>query len=89
MILLLPKIKNAFFVAFLLFFGNVPKLFSQTFTNNLTTVIPDKGSISTPIIVNGLSNIDTTSFGLQSVTININHPADEQLTLQLQSPDGA
>ncbi|MEO9003540.1 MAG: CotH kinase family protein, partial [Ginsengibacter sp.] len=30
-----------------------------------------------------------TSFGLQSLTINISHPADEQLTLQLESPDGA
>lgn len=88
MMLTLLKRKHACCLMILLFFGNLPKLFSQTFTNSAATAIPDNGSINIPVEVNGLANIDTINFGLQSVTININHPADEQLTLQLQSPDG-
>lgn len=63
--------------------------YSQSFSNNNVTSIPDKGSVSIPIVVTGLASaVDTVNFGLESITLNIVHNADQELTLQLQSPDG-
>ena len=62
---------------------------AQTFNGGGGT-IPDNGPPTFfSINVNGLSpgNIDTT-FGVESVCINIQHNNDYQLTIQLVSPDG-
>lgn len=64
------------------------KIYCQQFSNNSTSAITDNGSIAISIPVNGLSAIDTTNFGLESVVINISHPADKELIIQLESPDG-
>lgn len=88
MILFLPKFKNTIFVLFLLLFGTFTNVFAQTFTFASATTIPDNGSVSIPIPVSGLQVIDTVNFGLQSLTVDINHPSDKDLSLVLQSPDG-
>jgi subtilisin-like proprotein convertase family protein/PKD repeat protein len=64
---------------------------AQTFTNTVGGAIPDNGVYANyPITVAGLaSTLNTTSFGLESVTINITHPNDGDLRIKLQSPTGA
>lgn len=63
--------------------------YSQSFSNNTITAITDNGTVNIPITVNGLATaIDTVSFGLESITVNIAHSAVQELTIQLQSPDG-
>lgn len=77
----------SFLVILLICLGEVS--YSQSFSNNNVTPIPDNGSVSIPIVVTGLpSAIDTVNFGLESITLNIVHSADQELTLLLQSPDG-
>ncbi|MEP6628691.1 MAG: CotH kinase family protein, partial [Ginsengibacter sp.] len=71
--------------ALILIFSNV---YSQPFSNNTAHAIPDNGSVIVPIMVNGLADIDTVNFGLESVVLNITHPDDQELKIQLQSPDG-
>ncbi len=64
--------------------------FAQTF-NGSGGSIPDNNTyINFPIAVSGLSpaNLNTTSFGLESVKMNITHPYDGDLRIKLQSPDG-
>lgn len=69
--------------------ATLSRLNAQSFTNNTQTTITDNGTVSIPIIVSGLTGpIDTTNFGLESVSVNITHADDKQLTLKLQSPDG-
>ena len=76
-----------FFILLLSSLGEVS--YSQSFSNNTVTGIPDNGSISIPIAVTGLPTaIDTVNFGLESITLDIVHTADQELTLQLQAPDG-
>lgn len=63
--------------------------FSQVFTNSATIPIPDNGAVGVPVTVSGLANsIDTTTFGLQSVTISLLHSENQQLVISLESPDG-
>lgn len=88
MINLLPKGGKEILLISLFSCVSFSKLFSQTFSNNAVTAITDNGTISIPITVSGLANIDTINFGLESITVNINHSADQELTLQLKSPDG-
>jgi subtilisin-like proprotein convertase family protein len=88
MVTFLPKWKICFVLICLVCCGISPDVFSQAFSNITTTPITDNGTTSIPIVVTGLSNIDTVNFGLQSVTLNITHSANQQLGLQLQSPDG-
>lgn len=63
--------------------------YSQTFTGSSGT-IPDNGPVTSfPCLVNGLSpSAIDTSFGVESVCININHNETGDLTIQLQAPDG-
>ena len=64
---------------------------AQTFTNLVGGAIPDNNVYANyPITVSGLvSNLNTTTFGLESVTINVTHPNDVDLRMKLQSPTGA
>lgn len=64
------------------------QLKGQTF-NGTGGIIPDDGTIGNYYItVSGLStNIDTLSFGLETVCINLTHTWDDDLTIQLISPD--
>ncbi len=64
---------------------------AQTYSSAAGGSIPDGGpQAAFPIIVSGLSPsaIDTT-FGLESVCININHTYVSDLDIALQSPDGS
>ena len=76
-------------ILLILFFRGI--LFSQTFTNSTGGVITDNNTfVSFPITVNGLANsINSAGFGLEKVTININHNAVGQLRIKLESPDGS
>lgn len=62
---------------------------SQTFVGGGGT-IPDNGPAALfPIVVSSLSpNVIDSTFGLESVCININHNNVYQLTIQLMAPDG-
>ena len=78
---------------FVLLFALITSLISasaQTFTGG-SGIIPDNGpAVFFPLTVNGLSpnTIDST-FGLESVCINILHNNDYHLTIQLVAPDGS
>jgi subtilisin-like proprotein convertase family protein len=63
---------------------------SYTFSNTSGGSIPDNNTyVSFPITVSGISNsINSATFGLEKVTINISHPATGDLRIKLQSPDG-
>src|SRR4051812_7920219 len=65
--------------------------YSQTFTNSTGGNIPDNNTyVQFPINVSGLSSasLNYTSFGVESVKINLTHTYDEDLRIKLQSPDG-
>ncbi len=64
--------------------------FAQTFSNTTGGSIPDNNSYAQfPINVSGLSgSINTTSFGVESVKMNLIHTNIEDLRIKLQSPDG-
>jgi subtilisin-like proprotein convertase family protein len=64
------------------------KIYCQTFSNNSVAPISDNDITEFPVSVNNLISIDTTNFGLESVVINISHPDDLELSIQLKSPDG-
>jgi subtilisin-like proprotein convertase family protein len=74
----------------IILFSTLPGVsISQSFSNNNRTGITDDGTVKIPILVSNLRTaIDTVSFGLESITVNIAHSANQELTLQLQSPDG-
>jgi PKD repeat protein/subtilisin-like proprotein convertase family protein len=63
---------------------------AQTFSNSTGGIIPDNNTLTFyPVSVSGLpSSIDSVSFGLISVCLNINHTFDAQLDIYLRSPDG-
>ena len=63
---------------------------AQTFISSSGGSIPDFGQPTYfPILVSGLSSsVLDSSFGVQSVCINILHNSDYQLTIELMAPDG-
>jgi subtilisin-like proprotein convertase family protein len=63
---------------------------AQSFTNNTGGVIPDNNTLACfPITVSGLPNqVDSISFGLISVCMNINHQRMGDLDVILKAPDG-
>lgn len=67
------------------FFSN-----AQTFTNSTGGHIPDNNTETCyPLVVSGLpSQIDTNTFGLTTVCINLTHTYDGDLKIKLKSPDG-
>src|SRR5436190_4875016 len=64
-------------------------IFSQTFTGG-GGLIPDDGTpIDFSLPVSGLpSSIDTNTFGLETVCINLTHTWDSDLDISLIAPDG-
>jgi subtilisin-like proprotein convertase family protein len=65
---------------------------AQTYTNTIGGTIADNNTYTSyPISVSGLNpaNLNTSSFGLESVTINIAHTAVGDLRIKLESPDGS
>src|SRR3970040_300041 len=63
--------------------------FAQTFTVSPNSVILNNSCTAVPIPVTGLpTTMDTTTFGLCSVTVNIAHTNDGDLDLWLVSPNG-
>ena len=68
---------------------NYYNCFGQSFNSIQSINIPDNNSVSYPIIVSGISSqIDTTQFGLESVSFTIEHEDNSQLTIYLESPSG-
>lgn len=76
-------------ILFLIFSCGFNAVFAQTF-NGTGGPIPDDGTpVDFPITVSGLpGSIDTTTFGLEGICINITHTWDEDLDISLIAPDG-
>lgn len=66
------------------------RLNAQTFTNIVGGSISDDNTYNYfSIDVTGIStSLNTTSYGIESVTIDITHTYDQDLRIKLQSPDG-
>ena len=64
---------------------------AQTFTNTTGGSITDDNAYNYyPIPVSGLATaINTSTFGIESITINVLHTNDVDLRMKLQSPDGS
>lgn len=63
--------------------------FSQTFTGTGDTIPDDGSSIDFTINITGLpSTLDTVTFGIETVCIDINHTYDSDLDVSLIAPDG-
>ena len=78
-----------FFVPFVLVFFSFQITTGQTFTNNIGGAIPSNNvEICFPVTVSGVGVINTTSFGLEKVIININHLNVGDLEVVLRSPGG-
>lgn len=61
---------------------------SQTF-NGGGGAIPDNGpQVAFPVLVSGLPGVINSSFGLETVCLNISHPYTGDLSVKLQAPDG-
>ena len=78
--------KNILFFVFLVFsFSN----FSQTFTGGSATIL-DNTTIDIPLTVDGLSPtfIDTNTFGIEQICLNLTHTWDADLTISILAPDG-
>lgn len=63
--------------------------FTQTFSGG-NGLISDNQTIDIPIVVSGLSpsTIDTATFGLETICLNLTHTWDADLTVSIVSPDG-
>lgn len=62
--------------------------YAQTFTGGSGPIL-DLQTIEIPLTVSGLStSINTTTFGLEEVCLNLNHTYDSDLTVSIVSPDG-
>jgi subtilisin-like proprotein convertase family protein len=62
---------------------------AQTFSGTGGIIPDNSGPVYFPISVSGLSSsVIDSSFGVESVCINITHNNDYQLTIQLVAPDG-
>jgi subtilisin-like proprotein convertase family protein len=69
------------------FFG-ITAINAQTFTSGAFTLV-DYGNKVCALQVNGLNPANINGmFGLESVTLNLTHPADNTLTISLVSPNG-
>lgn len=66
------------------------KVSAQTFSG-FGGPIPDDGTVITfPLVVNGLpSSIDTQSFGIEQICLEINHSWSADLSVVLIAPDGS
>jgi hypothetical protein len=76
---------------FLLFFfaGIFSPVFSQTFSATVNTTIPDASdAIVSGIDVSGLPESIDTTFGVESICLNITHTWDADLEIKLIAPDG-
>lgn len=62
----------------------------QTFTSSPNSHINDNGATDFTQAVSGLvpSNIDTTTFGLETVCVNLTHTWDSDLDIYIVAPDG-
>ncbi|MEO5570094.1 MAG: CotH kinase family protein [Bacteroidia bacterium] len=68
---------------------NFQSAFSQVFGNAGDTIPDDGTSIDFLITVSGLPNtIDTVSFGVETICINLVHTYDSDLDISLIAPDG-
>ena len=63
---------------------------AQTFTNSTGGSIPDNNTeVCFPLTISGLpTQINTTSFGLTKVCIDVTHTWDSDLKIRLKAPDG-
>lgn len=63
---------------------------AQTFSNNTGGPIPDNNTlVCYPVSVSGIApQIDSSAFGVLSVTVNLHHTYDSDIKIMLQSPDG-
>src|SRR6185369_3540876 len=50
--------------------------------------IPDLTTVQYPIVVSGLPTSITSVWGLENVCIDISHTYDDDISIQLKSPDG-
>ena len=78
------KKKLLFIVAFIISIHS----FSQTFSKSSYKIIPDTASLQDTLTVTGLVSTINTTFGIQDVMININHPSAGDITASLISPNG-
>ncbi len=62
--------------------------FSQTFSKSSYRLIPDTATLQDTLTVTGLGTSLNTTFGIQDVMININHPSAGDITASLISPNG-
>lgn len=61
---------------------------AQTFNGGGGSIL-DNQTVEIPVTVSGLATtIDTTSFGLEQVCINLTHTWDSDLTIRIVAPDG-
>src|SRR5688572_9631400 len=77
------------FVLLLMFLMTLVASRAQTFYGSGGTITDNGPAVYFPITVSGLSTpvLDST-FGVESVCINIQHNNDYHLTIQLVAPDG-
>jgi subtilisin-like proprotein convertase family protein len=62
---------------------------SQIYSTQQLISITDNGSwVEIPVQVSGLAIATSADFGIESVCLNVQHPAVRELTLILQAPDG-
>lgn len=67
------------------FFPSLTK--AQVFTGSGGPILNTGQTTYFNLFVSGLTQLDST-FGVESVCINISHPTDEELFLYMESPDG-
>ena len=72
----------------ILFLGTFGSAFSQNFSGNTGPII-DNGESNFTLNVSGLTNVlDTTSFGLETICLNLTHTYLADLNVTLISPSG-
>ena len=62
--------------------------FSQTFNRTVNKLIPDAGTMSDTLSINGFGTSINSVFGIQEVMINITHPNAGEITAWIISPSG-
>ncbi|MBP8073543.1 MAG: hypothetical protein KAY96_02200, partial [Bacteroidia bacterium] len=67
----------------------VSSLFGQTFTSTVNQTIPDNNTTTIyTLTVSGLAPFIDTTYGLESVCINILHTRDSDMDVRLEAPNG-